>query len=260
MCEFHRLTLAQPSYANIQKILTVRRVILEATELPELRPEIGNCWLHSAKVARQAHHLQTAYSFLLNASAYSPPELPPEQAKWFWAKGQQEQAIALLEKVLRNDTWSERALTSPLYAKTKLLLARYHEESKSLETVEMVEKLREVVQLMPEVEKSHFYLGQYYDKVLEGMNKTELNGEQVSLVVEQLFDSLRYGCHFVHQSLPRLLTLWLDYAAGLTERFPYRKGKDSAPPDVLGQYNKLHRYHSLLVFFYCILPKDSFTS
>ncbi|GAV08904.1 ATR [Ramazzottius varieornatus] len=240
-----RLALAQPSYANIQKILTVRRIILEATERPELRLEIGNCWLHSAKVARQSQHLQTAYSFLLNASAYSPPELPAEQAKWLWAKGQKEQAIASLEKVVRNDSWSDLARTSPLFAKTKLLLARYYEESKSLETTEMVEKFSEVVKLMPNVEKSHFYLGQYRDKVLEGkstkVTKEEFKvyGDQVLLVVGDFVNSLKYGCHFVHQSLPRLLTLWLDFSSLFTYEYPFKKGKDTAPKEIQEQFNNL---------------------
>lgn len=111
----------------------------------------------------------------------------------------------------------------------------------------MVEKFSEVVKLMPNVEKSHFYLGQYRDKVLEGkstkVTKEEFKayGDQVLLVVGDFVNSLKYGCHFIHQSLPRLLTLWLDFSSLFTYEYPFKKGKDTAPKEIQEQFNNLHR-------------------
>ena len=33
------------------------------------------------------------------------------------------------------------------------------------------------------------------------------------LIIEQYIEALKYSCHFVYQTLPRLLALWLDFGA-----------------------------------------------
>lgn len=30
--------------------------------------------------------------------------------------------------------------------------------------------------------------------------------------------SLQYGCKYIHQSIPRMLTIWLDFASRITSR------------------------------------------
>lgn len=47
---------------------------------------MGECWLQSARVARKAGHLQTAFNALLNAENTHLAELVSEKAKWLWSK------------------------------------------------------------------------------------------------------------------------------------------------------------------------------
>lgn len=39
----------------------------------------------------------------------------------------------------------------------------------------------------------------------------------VTFVVKHFWQSLRYGNQYIYQSLPRLLSLWLDYGASVVE-------------------------------------------
>ena len=188
---FCRLSFVQPSYHNIQKILAVRRTILQATGIDSLRHEVGQCWLKAAKSARKANHLQTAYSYLLKSEPYDPLELPREQAKFLWAKGDAERAISYLDKATQNPQWLTAVKRRTIHAQTKLLLARYLDESKSLQSVTMTEKFKEVVELAPRMEKSHFYLGQYYDKVsvlLSGISDHSINALKFELEFTRKFD------------------------------------------------------------------------
>ena len=41
--------------------------------------------------------------------------------------------------------------------------------------------------------------------------------EVVVFVVKHFWQSLRYGNQYIYQSLPRLLSLWLDYGASVVE-------------------------------------------
>ncbi|OQV17014.1 Serine/threonine-protein kinase atr [Hypsibius exemplaris] len=226
-----RLHLAQPSYHNVQKILAVRRTILQATGDESFRGEIGASWLKSARIARKANHLQTAYSYLLKSEGYDSLLFPLENAKYLWAKGEEDSAIAYLEKATTNGKWLSGAKKLLIYPKTKLRLARYLGESKSLQSKEILRRFEEVVEIAPKLEKSHFYLGQYIDQMLVESGKPICDqGEEVLLIMEQFIQALRYGCHFIHQSLPRLLTLWLDFGALCNEKYPVsRKGGLTIP-------------------------------
>lgn len=53
---------------------------------PTSKELVGECWLQSARVARKAGHLQTAFNALLNAENTHLAELVSEKAKWLWSK------------------------------------------------------------------------------------------------------------------------------------------------------------------------------
>lgn len=52
--------------------------------------------------------------------------------------------------------------------------------------------------------------------------------EVVTFVVKHFWLSLKFGNQYIYQSLPRLLSLWLDYGASVVEA--ERKEKARQPP------------------------------
>lgn len=94
-----------------------------------------------------------------------------------------------------------------------------------------------------------FLLGRYYNrlyeseklKAKEGSIKT-LTHSTVNLaylVCKQYGKSLLHGTKYLYQSLPRLLTLWLDTGASLSKNESTSQEQDSKLLEKLGQMNQL---------------------
>lgn len=72
---------------------------------------------------------QTAYSSLLQAGDYNLPEVFVEKAKWFWSKGDKDQALTCLERgmsvhfpdiqALKSDTTDQSKARLKIYAQVR---------------------------------------------------------------------------------------------------------------------------------------------
>ncbi|CAJ0949110.1 unnamed protein product [Ranitomeya imitator] len=73
----------------------------------------------------------------------------------------------------------------------------------------------DVTSVLPEWEDGHFYLAKYYDKLMPMVteNKMEKQGDLIRYIVYHFGRSLQYGNQFIYQSMPRMLSLWLDFGA-----------------------------------------------
>ncbi|KAE8133779.1 hypothetical protein BDV38DRAFT_274097 [Aspergillus pseudotamarii] len=83
-------------------------------------------------------------------------------------------------------------------------------------------------------EKAHYYLGKHYNKILDS-EKTKplgkeaqiyLSGEASKLVIDNYLRSLAHGNKYVFQSLPKVLTLWLEHASTVDQPFDPKRGNN----------------------------------
>lgn len=99
-----------PSFHAREEILSRRRAAFSLVRVPQLRPELGQSWIQSAKIARKAGYDQTAYSAALQAREAEAPFAFIQQAKLTRAHGGILKALRELEqpiaKLIRE---SERA-------------------------------------------------------------------------------------------------------------------------------------------------------
>ncbi len=51
-----------------------------------------------------------------------------------------------------------------------------------------------------------------------------LSGEATKLVIENYLRSLTYGCKYVFQTLPKILTLWLEHASVVDQPLDPKRG------------------------------------
>ncbi|CAH1797711.1 unnamed protein product [Owenia fusiformis] len=232
-----RLSLTQASFRMKEPILNLRRTLFSLAEGNtdvDLHTEIGKSWLRSAKVARKVGHLQTAFSFLLNGSSYHLPELFVERAKWFWAKNDHDLAQTCIEKglqefypdctfkdnALRRDTTEKGLLRRIECAKALLLWGMYSEETSSIESNEIVKRYRDVIDMNPTWEDGHFYLAKYYDKIMVHLTNSDRPDRQRSIlepIIENYGKALRNGSQYIYQTMPRMLTIWLEYGSKMVE-------------------------------------------
>ena len=86
-----------------------------------------------------------------------------------------------------------------------------------------------VIDVQPKSEEGHFYLGKYYDRLMGFMAKDRPakwanwtysfllyiafpgNSDFLPFIIRHYGHTLEYGCKYLYQCMPRLLTLWLDF-------------------------------------------------
>ncbi|XP_053774486.1 serine/threonine-protein kinase ATR isoform X2 [Desmodus rotundus] len=214
-----RLEMTQNSYRAKEPILALRRALLSVNKRRDYSEMVGECWLQSARVARKAGHHQTAYNALLNAGESRLAELYVERAKWLWSKGDVHQALIVLQKGVElcfpeNKTPTE-SKDMLIHGRAMLLVGRFMEETANFESNAVMKKYKDVTLFLPEWEDGHFYLAKYYDKLMPMVtdNKMEKQGDLIRYIVLHFGRSLQYGNQFIYQSMPRMLSLWLDFGA-----------------------------------------------
>ncbi|XP_052043584.1 serine/threonine-protein kinase ATR isoform X2 [Apodemus sylvaticus] len=241
-----RLEMTQNSYRAKEPILALRRALLSLNKRPDYNEMVGECWLQSARVARKAGHHQTAYNALLNAGESRLAELYVERAKWLWSKGDVHQALIVLQKGVelcfpenKSPTESKHML---IHGRATLLVGRFMEETANFESNAVMKKYKDVTLFLPEWEDGHFYLAKYYDKLMPMVtdNKMEKQGDLIRYIVLHFGRSLQYGNQFIYQSMPRMLSLWLDFGA---KAYEWEKGGRS---DRLQMRNDLAKINSVL--------------
>lgn len=102
-----------------------------------------------------------------------------------------------------------------LCSKAILLHTRLCEEQKLLNMEDYIAKYKDAAEVYKKSEKNFFTLGSYHDRLWSAADKTPSTFEIQATVVRYYSQSLSYGCKYVYQSLPRLLSIWFDFAAGL---------------------------------------------
>ncbi|XP_060098281.1 serine/threonine-protein kinase ATR [Heteronotia binoei] len=258
-----RLEMTQNSYRAKEPILALRRALLSLTKRVNYSEEMGECWLQSARVARKAGHHQTAYNALLNAGKSKLSELYVERAKWLWSKGEAHQGLIILQKGVElcfpdNQVPSD-AKSKLIHGEALLLVGRFMEETANFESNAVMKKYKDVTTCLPEWENGHFYLAKYYDKLMPTVteNKMEKQGELIKYIVIHFGRSLHFGNQFIYQSMPRMLSLWLDLGAKAYECEKAGRHDCAQMKTDLAKINKVITEHTQLLAPYQFLTAFS---
>jgi len=215
----------------------------------QLKVEIGECWLRSAKIARKAGQLQESFSYLLEAEKYHNPKLFLESAKLKWKRGKRTDAISTLKKGLvetfptvmqcLEGTAGELATAlveldnqcvglRDLCAQGNLLLARYVEEAANVGQEGIMKYFDNAKDIVKNSDEIFYYLAKFYDRKSIKMNTEQMihMSDIVTHAALTYLRSIRYGPTFLDECMPRLLTIWLDFAATIQDCCGDIKNKD----------------------------------
>ncbi|KAI1816156.1 phosphatidylinositol 3 [Poronia punctata] len=240
------------SYVNDkQYVLSVRRAAMGL-----LRPRFGDqdisaLWLTSARLARKADALHQSFNAVLRASQLGDESATIENARLLWKEGYNRKAIQMLRGAIESKVFSRQSFTEHeaserssglqqniLTARAKLLLAKWLDSAGQTSTSALREQYRAIPLIFAHWEKGHYYVGRHYKKVLEyeralkpdEQSDEYLTGEVAKLVIENYLRSLNYGTKYLYQTLPRVITLWLELGAHL----------DKAPEGKVSVSRELH--------------------
>ncbi|KAK4536577.1 hypothetical protein CDCA_CDCA09G2602 [Cyanidium caldarium] len=227
-----RLECVAPTLEAREPILALRRVALRMRGQPEAADAAT---LALARLARKSGNETAAavHLRLLRSSGSAPivrAQAQLEQAKVYRARGDRYRATQLLQQVraacraLGTDDDDAESLTAvaELHSRVWLLRGRWMQEDRAAAPRTIIECYREALTHKPQWEKAHVMLARFYDTLWQdgraaGEHLAAATDDDhvdaagyASWALEHYSRSLRYGCKYVFQSLPRIISLWLD--------------------------------------------------
>ncbi|PBK93781.1 hypothetical protein ARMGADRAFT_1100399 [Armillaria gallica] len=221
-----RLESTLPTFRTREPILSMRRTAFRLfPESNEATREIHRTWLASAKFARKACQWQTAFSAMLQAKQGKTKDYFMQSAKLTKANGEPLAALHELESsmkllsLMEDDsqvldlTVDNNEETNMIKAKARVLRARWMNESERYEAVSILSMFRGAANLSSTWENAHFYLGQFQDDSYKNLTREDQRNRGLKMnvnTVRSYARAIRHGSKYVYQTVPRLLTLWLD--------------------------------------------------
>jgi len=273
----HRLEILGSCLSDKQYLLSIRRAAMQLSALLGTA-DVSSSFMVSAKLSRKGNHINLAYQAVLQAARLGDESSKVEQARLLWKEGEHKKAIKNLEGLITSgafnldhgstktnqilpdgpsmstlSTIATGGKQNLLAARAHLLLAKWLDQAGQSQASTVNAKYQDAQSAYKPWEKSYYYLGRYYNKILE-VGKTlplsrqtlsHLSGEVAKLVVENYLRSLTVGSKYIFETLPKLLTLWLDAGAEISRPYnapdtstEFRKQVNDLRPKHLDAMNK----------------------
>ncbi|KAL6705751.1 serine/threonine-protein kinase M1 [Coniothyrium glycines] len=267
-----RLDIIGAYTSDKQYLLGVRRAVMTLSHIEFTSLDIASAWLITARLARQGGYMSTAFNSVLHAERLGDHASKIEYSKLLWREGHHRKAIQNLRGAIDSNAFlSDDTVptnisitttgrgddqTNKVKCHARLLLAKWLDQAGQTQSMSLKEEYVVGVQTYPRWDKGHYYLGRWYLKLLESEKKLPvvkqsseyLAGSLIKLVVENFVRSTVYGTKYYYQTLPKILTLWLDMGMEVLNTAP-RTTKDKEFHEhrltYLGHINKyIKRYSS----------------
>ncbi|KZF22699.1 hypothetical protein L228DRAFT_247070 [Xylona heveae TC161] len=238
----HRLDVLGAFSLDKQYLLGIRRATMELSMLKFSNLDLASQWLESAKLARKGNFTHQAFNAVLRASQLGDSSATIEHCRLLWKEGHRRKAIQNLEGAIAANAFTPKGKSlvehpnnaysgergrhqNLLSARAYLLLAKWHDTAGQTPSPELAKKYWKAADAYPRWEKVHYQLGKHYNKLLESeaalpiskQGVSYLSGETAKLVVENFLRSLQFGAKYIFQTMPKLLTLWLDTGSRVDE-------------------------------------------
>ncbi|WEW59433.1 serine/threonine-protein kinase M1 [Emydomyces testavorans] len=260
-----RLAMLGGCVSDKQYILGLRRAVMELSpSFNEL--DVASVWLVISRLARKANFNEQAFNAVLHAAQLKDKSATIEYARLLWKEGHHRKAIRTLEGAIaanafvsfdRNPGEEPPEITATdnkhkqnmLTARAHLLLARWMDSAGQTQSDVIIQKYRQAIKFHTRWEKAHYYLGKHYSKILDSEKakpigkeaQIYLSGEASKLVIDNYLRSLAHGNKYVFQTLPKVLTLWLEHASVVDQPFDPKTGDNAE----FQKHNMMQRKKSL---------------
>ncbi|RKF54549.1 Protein kinase rad3 [Golovinomyces cichoracearum] len=272
-----------------QYLLGIRRAAMQLSSLNFSNGDIAASWLTSARLARRGNASHQSYNSVLHASKLGDESATIEHARLLWRDGHHRKATQSLQGAIESNAFMSYNKSSNgthltgvdvteqqnlLTARAHLLLAKWLDSAGQTQSSTLRTQYQLAARTHTNWEKGHYYLGRHYNKLLETekklapelQNEHFLIGEMAKLVIENYLRSLSHGAKYIYQTLPRILTLWLELGTQVIQPPDIRYGNSkefinrvtSNQKKNLEQiHSRIHKYSGKLpaYVFYTALPQ-----
>jgi serine/threonine-protein kinase ATR len=245
-----------------------QQALLIAIRSTFTKADIASSWLTSARLARKGNSIHQSFNAVMHASKLGDVSSTIENARLLWRRGDHLQAIQILKGAIRaeafisqrSDSLEDSVIVTAeaeknqnlLTARAHLLLAKWLDSAGQTPSSELRRHYQDSVKKHQIWEKGHYYLGRHYNKLLESEKvlapdqRTDpfYTGETAKLVIENYLRSLNYGTKYIYQTLPRILTLWLELGVQVNQHVDGKYGTKVLSQEVMkGRKSNLSIIH-----------------
>ena len=255
--------------------------------------DVAAAWLTSARLARKGNAMHQSFNAVLHALKLGDDSATIEQARLLWKDGSQDgnqrKAIQILQGAISSNAFishdrslQDNGLTGVdktqqqnlLTARAHLLLAKWLDSAGQTQSSSLREQYQKAATTYSQWEKGHYYLGRHYNKLLESEKALPperqadvyITGTIAQSVIMNYLRAISYGTKYLYQTLPRILTLWLDLGVQVNQAISEKHATSrEAVANITSKrkkilediHSKLQRYvHKLPAYiFYTALPQ-----
>ncbi|KAK8184448.1 hypothetical protein BC567DRAFT_246964 [Phyllosticta citribraziliensis] len=250
-----RLDMLGALTSEKQYILGLRRAAMQLSCRGFTNLDVASTWVTTSRLARKTNVTSTAFDAVHHASRLGDDEAIIDHARLLWKEGHHRKAIRNLEGALNsnafgahdnwvrankqsshttNDDEPELRLENKVAARAWLFKAKWIDSAGQTSFDKTRVCYTTAVRLFPKWEKGHYYLGKYYAKQSSAeMAQPEFRrsqafraGEYKRLVIENYLRSVAYGTKHLYETVPKLLTLWLELATEVQTDQPSQRTSD----------------------------------
>ncbi|CAK9441665.1 uncharacterized protein LODBEIA_P55330 [Lodderomyces beijingensis] len=201
-----RLTNVDQDFDTQLRLLTTHIVASEALGINDT---VSEMFLHESELARESGRLKISAKAIVKAMALNNSLAKVEYAKLLWDEGKQSEAIKSISETLQN--WSfVGGDTEKEKAKAQLQYANWLDESNHLSANKIIAEYRKAFELDKDYESSYYDIGRFYAKLLE--SSRDDSGIYEHLTVRNYLFAISIGSSYIFEALPKLITVWLDFA------------------------------------------------
>ncbi|KAI3403258.2 MEC1 [Candida oxycetoniae] len=211
-----RLTNVDQDFDTQMKILNTHIV---ANEILGLNDAVSEMLLHASKLARESGRLDMSTKAIVRAMALNNPFANVEYAKLLWTEGKQSEAIKSISETLSsssssssssNGSSSGQLIDEKTKAKVQLQYANWLDESNHVSAHQIINEYTKAFELDMEYEKSCYDIGKYYNKLKD--SSCDNSGLYEHLTIRNFLRAISIGTSYIFEALPKLITVWLDFA------------------------------------------------
>ncbi|KAF0991800.1 hypothetical protein HZS_2997, partial [Henneguya salminicola] len=216
-----RLDSSEISFDVREPLINTHRVLHDLMPREDTK---ANHWVCCARLARKCGYFQTAFNYLLNSGKASSNNLSYiyEMTKFLIQTRSEHEALAFLRKHIPTKTPSNND-TALVYSNLRLTLCKLMTNTSDCSPAEILKSYTEAITAGKNLEKVYFNAGNYLDKLVFSKTAFLKFGNPFrsseGSIIHHYGSSLKYGYKYLYRSLPRLITLWLDYPS-YTESIP----------------------------------------
>lgn len=202
--ELHKLRMSNVDQGFNTQFQLLMGLIATSTVLKE---PVGDLFIDCSRIARDHNRLDIATKCITRAMALNNPEASTEYAQLLWAQGRQAEAIKCYYDILSDNVFSNKRQQ----AEVQLQYAEWLDESNHSSSSTIIEEYSKALSI-DMWDRPYYDLGKFYNRLLDSTE--DLNGFHELQLVRNFLTSLAIGHSYIFQALPKLITVWLDFAQG----------------------------------------------